>query len=459
MAGIFPLVRQNLRRNLRHNLLSAIGVVVGVASLVFFLALDAGVRKVVLGQIFPVDRLEAVAPRATLFGGAKRIDQALVQKLREPGAGAPSPAAVYPKMKLAVPARGWGGKRLMGRDLHFEVGGFCVGIDARMLATEAIAPYRFEDHGMSDARAPRCGAGATACPSGRYCAADVGRCLLPVPALISKHMIEIYNGSIASSHPRMPRIPSFVTSVFAGRHFSVEIGRGYFGATAARGGTPIVRRFRLVGVSDKAEPLGLTIPLAYVKRWNKRFAGKGRARHYSSVALRVRSKADITQLSAYVRSLGLDLAKNQGETIGVFITLATLLLSLISGIIVIVAAINVAHTFMMLVAERRREIGVLRAVGATRGQVRRLLLAEAGVVGLVSGLVGVLLATVAAWGADWYSATKVADFPFKPSTYFVFSPGLLAIGVGFALICCLLGAAIPAGRAARLDPAEAIAPR
>ncbi|PID38175.1 MAG: hypothetical protein CSA24_01400 [Deltaproteobacteria bacterium] len=451
-----PLVRQNLRRNLRHNLLSGIGVVIGVASLVFFLALDAGVRAIVLGEIFPVDRLEVVAPRATLFGGAKRIDEGLVKRLREPGGATPAPAAVYPKMKLAVPARGWGGRRLIGRDLHFEVGGFCVGIDARMLAEEAMSPHRFVDHGDEG---PTCQAAAPRCGDGRYCATDLGRCLMPVPALISRHMIELYNGSIASSHPRMPRIPSFATSVFAGRQFSVEVGQSYFGTRAARGGAPIQRRFRLVGVSDKAEPLGLTVPLGYVKRWNARYAGQGSAAHYSSVALRVRSKTHITPLSAHVRALGLDLAENRGERIGVFITLATLLFSLISGIIVVVAAINVAHTFMMLVAERRREIGVLRAVGATRWQVRWMLLGEAGVVGAVSGALGVLLARLAAMSADWYSATRVADFPFKPSTYFDFAPGLVALGVGFALACCLVGAAIPAGRAAGLDPAEALTPR
>src|SRR5512143_1655882 len=100
-ATLTRLVLQNLRRNLRHNILSAIGVVVGIAAFTFFLALDGGVRRVVLGEIFPVDRLEVIPPKSTLFGSARALNDAVVERLRNPPpeVGA-RPAAVYAKMKL-----------------------------------------------------------------------------------------------------------------------------------------------------------------------------------------------------------------------------------------------------------------------------------------------------------------------------------------------------------------------
>lgn len=458
MARLGPLVWQNLRRNLRHNLLSSIGIIVGIGSFTFFLALDNGVRRVVLGDIFPVDRLEVIPPKATLFGGTKRIDDAAVGRLAKPTTVA-KPAAAYPKMKLAFPARGWGGKNIFGRDFYFEVSGFCDGIDDRMLAAEVRPPYAFRDFLAGTEAPPKCKATEPRCPSGLYCAWDVDQCHRPVPALISRHMIELYNGSIAPAHPNMPRIPDFATSLFAGRQFTVELGQSYLGTRARTGGKPIQRRFRLVGVSNKAAPLGLTIPLGYVKRWNRRYAGPAEASAYTSVVLTVRSKADITPLSAHVRAQGYDLAENQGEKVGLFITLATLLFTVISGIIVLIAAINIAHTFMMLIAERRREIGVLRAVGASRWQIRNMILAEAAIVGLAAGALGVATAWAAAHVADWYSATRVPDFPFKPATYFAFTPSLVAAAMGFAVLFCLLGAFLPAHRAARLQPAEALAAR
>jgi ABC-type antimicrobial peptide transport system permease subunit len=272
-------------------------------------------------------------------------------------------------------------------------------------------------------------------------------------------MIELYNGSIAPTHPGLPKIPDFVTSIFRGKMFTIELGRSYLGSQAKQGGRPVQRRLQLVGLSDKAIPLGITVPIGYVKRWNKRYAGDKESKHYSSVVLVVESKRDITPLAAYVKSMGYDLAESEGEKVGLFITLATVLFTLISVMIVLIAAINIAHTFMMLISERRWEIGVLRAVGATRGQIRAVILGESGVVGLVSGSLGLALAYAAARACDWYSANRIPDFPFKPDTYFAFTSTLTISAVGFAVLFCLLGAFLPANRAAKMEPAAALTMR
>ncbi len=203
----------------------------------------------------------------------------------------------------------------------------------------------------------------------------------------------------------------------------------------------------------------ITVPLGYVKRWNKRYAGTEQAARYSSVVMVVDSKEEITPLAAHAKELGFDLAASEGEKVGLFITLATVLFTLISVIIITIAAINISHTFMMLISERRREIGVLRAVGASRRHIRLVVLGEAAVVGLISGVLGVLLALAAGWGCDWYSASRIPDFPFKPETYFIFSPALLGMSVAFAVIFSLVGAFVPAHRAARMEPAAALASR
>ena len=56
----------------------------------------------------------------------------------------------------------------------------------------------------------------------------------------------------------------------------------------------------------------------------------------------------------------------------------TVVFSFISLVIMFVAAVNIMHTFLTLVTERRYEIGIMRAVGATRGDIRKLFLLEAG---------------------------------------------------------------------------------
>ena len=122
----------------------------------------------------------------------------------------------------------------------------------------------------------------------------------------------------------------------------------------------------------------------------------------------------------------------------------------------VVAGVNIAHTFFRAIAERRHELGVMRAVGASRADVLLLLLLEAMTVGLCGGVLGVLLARAVGALIDLLSRTALPDFPFKPDSYFWFSPGLLAGLLGFSVGVCLLGAVWPARAAARLSPAEAL---
>jgi hypothetical protein len=275
-----------------------------------------------------------------------------------------------------------------------------------------------------------------------------------VPALVSRTILEMYDGSIAPAHG-WPKVGEWIASRFRGTTFTVELGRSFFGDTARRG-APRQVRLQLVGVSDKAIAIGVTVPLPYVQRWNREMAGEREAREYSSVVVRVRDKRDITKLVAFVQSLGFAQVASEAERVGLFITVVTLVLSLVSAAIVGVAALNVAHTYLMVVAERRREIGLLRALGARGGDIRALLLGEAAVVGSVGGALGVLLALGAAAACDGLSAVALPDFPFKPRSYFHFSPAVCAAEVAFAVVCSLLGAVFPAGRAARLDPAAAL---
>jgi ABC-type antimicrobial peptide transport system permease subunit len=118
-----------------------------------------------------------------------------------------------------------------------------------------------------------------------------------------------------------------------------------------------------------------------------------------------------------------------------------------------VAAINITHTFLMIVYERKREIGILRAVGATRWDVRLLMLLEAGLIGVVAGGLGNLVC----WGLSRLTnlalSSALVSIPFKPDDFFAFSPEWVLGSMAVAVVFCLAGAYFPANRAASLDPA------
>src|SRR5262245_42571229 len=114
-APLARIVRQNLRRNLRHFIASAIGLLFGTAAFVFFLALSGGVRKVFLSDIFPIDRVEVIAPKVSLTGGTAILDDGLVARIRGRG----EVKRAIPKMRMVFPAKITG--NLMGADLALEL--------------------------------------------------------------------------------------------------------------------------------------------------------------------------------------------------------------------------------------------------------------------------------------------------------------------------------------------------
>ena len=103
------------------------------------------------------------------------------------------------------------------------------------------------------------------------------------------------------------------------------------------------------------------------------------------------SAGDVPGLVAAVRGMGLevdDAERNRALQIGGAVQLVTAVLGLLSALITALAEVNIAHALYASVRERTREIGVLRSVGATRGDVAALLLAEAAVMGLCGGAAG-----------------------------------------------------------------------
>jgi putative ABC transport system permease protein len=89
--------------------------------------------------------------------------------------------------------------------------------------------------------------------------------------------------------------------------------------------------------------------------------------------------------------------------------------------------------------------------------VASLVLGEAAVVGIVGGVAGTTTAWLGAWGLDILARTHLPDFPFKPESYFHFSPWLLGLAVLIGVLAALLGAVVPALAASRASPAKALA--
>lgn len=126
--------------------------------------------------------------------------------------------------------------------------------------------------------------------------------------------------------------------------------------------------------------------------------------------------------------------------------------ALIRGVVLIVVVLGIASVLVVSVVQKRREIGILRAMGATRGQILRVFLVQGAVVGALGSVLGVALAV----GMIWLFTHFVRGSDGLP----LFNIGLpLSTALQVALIatvCGVLAAIAPARRAAAMDPAQAI---
>lgn len=457
LSSLVRLVRRDLARSRGVLASSAFGISAGAATLVFFLALGLGVRSVLLGEVFPIHRVELEPPKARdpgllglLIGGGEA--PGIGPKDVDTIAKAPGVRHVLPKLSLAFPASGRGGKEILGHDVgSSELPG--DGIEP-VLAAADVRTEVFTD--------PQEKPGATCiddagCAEDQYCdkpsGSTSGRCSAPVPAIVSRYLVEIFDKTIAPAHG-FPAVGQTLVSRAQTVTFNMRLGESLLGR--AKQGEPRTIKVKIVGISSSAVDLGLTFPIGVVKRWNREFSGERAAERYSSVVVEVESGADVAPVVSAASRIGLTPKDSRARDVSVLISGVMALLSLVSGVILVVSAASITQTFRALVLERRAEIALYRAVGATAGEIAAWTLSLAAVVGLSAGAVGLVVARVLAWGADRLAAEKLPDFPFKPDTFFAFPWWLWVVGVGFSLLFSVFGAIGPARAASNVDPAKAL---
>ncbi|VVB56917.1 MacB-like periplasmic core domain protein [uncultured archaeon] len=132
------------------------------------------------------------------------------------------------------------------------------------------------------------------------------------------------------------------------------------------------------------------------------------------------------------------------KTIGAVLGVVTLTLGLVASISLLVGGIGVANTMSMSVLERTREIGTLKAIGASDGVVMRLFLIESALIGMAGGLIGLFI--------GWLLSLAIGLFGFQA----VVSPVLALGAIFFSAIVGLVAGLMPARRAAQMPPMEAL---
>jgi putative ABC transport system permease protein len=187
--------------------------------------------------------------------------------------------------------------------------------------------------------------------------------------------------------------------------------------------------------------------------------GKVAGAGYASATVRVRNPSELAAVEEQVRAMGFQtrtvLSQLQGMRMG-FLAIQ-LLLALVGTIAMVIAALGIVNTLLMSVLERYQEIGLCKAIGASDGDLLVLFLTEAGIIGLLGGLSGLLLGWLASLGLESAAAAYArSQGVLGDLALFAFPLWLLAATVGFAVVVSILAGIYPALRAARVDPIRAL---
>lgn len=179
---------------------------------------------------------------------------------------------------------------------------------------------------------------------------------------------------------------------------------------------------------------------------------------YPSLSVRAKSPSQVEALEASIKNLGFNAFSllDASKSLRTFFSVFDLLLGIFGSLALAVATLGIVNTLVMAILERRREIGVLKALGAADSDVQQLFFVEAGVMGFFGGLLGVgfgwLLGRAITVGTNIYLRRQNLN-PIELSSV----PWWLVIAaLIFAVLVSLAAGLYPASRAAKLNPVDAL---
>ena len=179
---------------------------------------------------------------------------------------------------------------------------------------------------------------------------------------------------------------------------------------------------------------------------------------FPSLSVRASSPSKVEALEASIKSMGFNAFSllDASKSLRTFFSVFDLLLGIFGSLALAVATLGIVNTLVMAILERRREIGVLKALGAADADVQQLFFVEAGVMGLFGGFLGVFFGWVLGRAITFGTNVYLKRQALNPIELSSVPWWLILAGIAFAVLVSLVAGLYPASRAAKLNPVDAL---
>ncbi len=429
----------NLRQTPLRTALTTAGVMIGTGTLVCIFAFGVGLQRLTTDellkyrvlttiQVMPAAPVPRPADRAKPAPAAARprLDDAAMASFRRlPGVVSASPVVQFP-----VEVR-YGDKR------RTSLGRSHNAADAE---NRLAYPLRC-------GRLFRPGAGDEVVIT-KDCAAALGF-KNPAAALGQKLELSFFSASAGGGAAGPLPLPAFSV---ARRELTARVV-GVVEPPESMFSNPILRMDVLLPL-DQVRALGLLDVIALESLLRNPSAGDP----YQTVEVRTAGATDAARVEQTIQKMGfrtISLISILGEMNRFFI-LMDAGLGALAGVSLLVACLGIVNTMIIAVLERRRDIGIMKAVGSRRVDIRRLFFIEGGLIGFAGGVLGVALGWLTSLGINYLMNIYIRQQGARPAVLFQFPLWLIAAAVAFATLVALAAALYPATRAARLDPVASL---
>lgn len=473
---LIELAGRNLREGGLRNSLTTLGIGVGVASLVAMLSLGIGLQGLATKQlgrsglfdtVIVTARGDSRGPRfsqaAPVNGQAKPLDDSARHSFEQMA----NVVEVYPNFSAVGDLRLEGAQSAAS---HFSVVG-TLPLSAR--TSEAFDDVQGTFFSASDAQEA-------------IILSDFGRELLDVP--------REPRGSETKLTPA--QADQLLGKTLALKYHKREAGESapLAGKTTKKGErdpddiesaddkqAEDMRSFNLVPKTLKLKIVGIVssepnrgfrqgrtpvfLPLALAESLDMVQAGElwstlrpSETKTYVALIVRVGKSKAVAQVEDEIRKQGFSTFSILDASKGItrFFTFLDLFLGIFGSLALAVASLGIVNTLVMAILERRREIGIMKALGASDGDVKRIFFVEAGSMGILGGALGAglgwMIGRVINLGTNVYLQRQ----EIRPENFWYVPWWLVAAALTFSVFVSLFAGLYPASRAARLDPVQAL---